>query len=432
MFARLIRRLWSAGEAGPAAADSAVSRLGDAIALQQHGEWEAALAIYRELVTLDPQNPQLLHLMASALAGAQRTDEAIDCLRGLAAGGSAPAEARLALAGLLNASGDFAGAASNAEAALASLAADPRKARLTELARDEGRKSAIMRSSFPAARRFRKARSTTAADGPINVVYFHIAARRPPHATCDGVEYPELIAMSAASARCRMPGARIVLLTDETMQFPGVAADRVIRLAAEPDEVVFERTRMQRAYAASDAFDADTIFVDSDTVFHGDARAAFSREFDLAYTVRRGFELMPFNVGVVFARSESRQAVLGYLDACIACYSRLEDVAAVRERFPEGIRRWWGDQLVPAAMVGWEHCAREIARDGCDLAEIDGALIGFLPADIFNHDADSGDFSRVDALDGKLVLHFKGARKDGMRRYVDALQANTRDAGRFL
>jgi tetratricopeptide (TPR) repeat protein len=429
MFAQLIRSLWKWGAARPGA-ETAGRRLREAVALQQSGDWDAALAIYRELVADDPGNPQLLHLMGSALAGAQRTGEAIDCLRRLAASGAAPPEARLALAGLLNGAGDFDEAASHAEAALAPLAGDPRKAPLAALARDELRKSAIMRSPCEATRRFRRARAAAAAGGPVNVVYFHVAARRSPHATCDGVDYQELIAMSAASARFCMPGARIILLTDEATQFPGLAADRVIRLPAEPDDVVFERTRMQRAYAASPAFDADTIFVDSDTVFHGDARAAFGREFDLAYTVRRGFELMPFNVGVVFARAASRNAVLGYLDACIACYARLEGVAAVRERFPEGIRRWWGDQLVPAAMVGWEHCAREIGRDGCDLAEIDGVLIGLLPADIFNRDADPADLSREGALDGSLVLHFKGARKDGMRSYVATLRTDAGDAGR--
>ena len=63
---------------------------------------------------------------------------------------------------------------------------------------------------------------------------------------------------------------------------------------------------MQRAYAASEAFNADSILVDSDVVFHGNASTAFAREFDLAYTVRAGFELMPFNVGVVFMRLASR------------------------------------------------------------------------------------------------------------------------------
>ena len=396
--------------------------------MQQRGDWLGALTIYRALLAVEPAHPQILHLLASALTGAGQTTEAIACYRRMASTGEAPAEARMALAGLLNSTGDYAEAATNAAAALAILETDPKKEKLAKVARDELSKAQIMAKSIPLVRSFRRAAGRLQAPEKINIVYFHIAAPLAPNATCEGVDYPGLIAMSAETARRRMPGARIVLMTDDATEFPGLDADLIIRRTANPDLVVFERTQMQRAYVASAAFDADSILVDSDVVFHGDARSAFTREFDLAYTVRAGFELMPFNVGVVFMRCAARTALLRYLDTCIAGYDHLDGIAAVRELYPHGIRRWWGDQLVPAAMVGWDHCARDILRDGYDLASVGDTQIGFLPPAIFNCDADAAHDANSSALSGKLVLHFKGARKDDMRHYVDSLAGQ--DAGR--
>lgn len=427
MLASLLRRF---RKNTPVAASPVldVARLSEAVAMQRRGEWEDALTAYSELLAIDPANLQVRHLMASALAGAKRSAEAIAEYRKLAAQGYAPAELRIALAGLLNATGAYSEAAVEAAAASAALGAEDTggsagKKRLADLARDEGHKAAIMATPYPALRKFRRAGTGEPATGTVNIVYFHVAAARSPHATCEGVDYPELIALSAATARARMPGARIVLLTDEHTQFPGVEADRLIRSPANADEVVYERTRMLRAYLTSDAFDADSIMVDSDTVFHGDARAAFATEFDFAYTVRRGFELMPFNVGVVFARHASRAALLPYFDACLACYEFLGNLAAVRERYPEGIRRWWGDQLVPAAMVGWVHVARDILESGMDLAEIDGTRIGFLASNIYNFDAVATDVAPEAAFAGKLILHFKGVRKEAMRHYCASLNS---------
>jgi tetratricopeptide (TPR) repeat protein len=419
MLANWLRRFRhpSAPPENPASA-----RLARAIELQKRGDWDAALAAYRELEAGEPANPQLKHLLASALEGAGRLDEAIDVYRALVQDGYAPAELRLALSGLLISAGGYAEAWEQAAAAGNSLAAEPQRDagrdKLAELALERQHKAAIMQLPYPVERSFRRGGAGAAAAGAVNIVYFHVAAPRLPHATCEGVDYSELIAMSAASARRVMPQAKIVLLTDEATQFPDLVVDRLIRQPANAQDVVYERTRMQLAYVASEAFDADSIFVDSDTLFHGDARIAFAREFDLAYTLRPGFELMPFNVGVVFARHTARDAVLRYLWLCLACYDYLDGLAPVREHYPEGIRRWWGDQLVPAALVGWEHCSRELLHDGMNLAEIGGARIGFLPAATYNFDAD--DAAGADAFEGRLILHFKGARKQAMRRYVEA------------
>lgn len=259
----------------------------------------------------------------------------------------------------------------------------------------------------------------------VNVVYFHVEPKHRPHPTCDDVDYFDLIAASIETSRRVLGGCRTILLTDESTEIPtGLPVDRTVRLPLPPEEVVRARLNAMVAFLASPLAEADTVFLDSDAVVVGDLSSVFAREFDVAFTTRSNWpnspdDLMPFNVGVMFTRGQGREAAHGFFAMCVECLDRLEQLAPIQRAFPEGIRRWWGDQIAPAAVVGWRAYQSWILPGHTDRLLVGPASVLFLPSDQYNFSID-GEVS-PEVLRSKCILHFKGRRKAAIRSCLAAV-----------
>ena len=261
----------------------------------------------------------------------------------------------------------------------------------------------------------------------LTIVFFHADTPR------DGVpfdkpDYHALLAAAIAVARHRSPQAAIVVLSDERTPFADTLnADRVVRRPLDLSQLMYERLRAQRAFLATQTDGEATLFLDTDVIVNRDPLAVFDGSFDIGLTWRHEPIDAPFNGGVIFCRNNA--AALTFFDHLIEAHHALESHRAVRARFADGIRRWWGDQLALAATIGRDAFTQ---RKGERLA-IDGTTVRLLPERTHNFVMSPATPLSVPERGNACLVHFKGARKDDFWRYVEHVlgrQAPARVAAR--
>jgi hypothetical protein len=183
------------------------------------------------------------------------------------------------------------------------------------------------------------------------------------------------------SVHATMPGVPAVQLTDErTPAVPGVQAVR--RLPTAPMAVL----RLAHQAAVTGAW----LFVDSDVVIQRDVRDVFHQQFDVALTTRNwphlklaaGFsERMPFNVGVVFSRSQAFW----------------RDAEALVRQMPDDLQHWMGDQQAICDLV---------ATGRFTLALLKGTRYNLPPA------ADADRTPATEKMERKaFIIHYKGVSR---------------------
>lgn len=240
---------------------------------------------------------------------------------------------------------------------------------------------------------------------PLHIVFFHADAETHGVAMGSAIDYIDLLTHAAAVARAKAPRAKIVLLTDADTRFPQrLQIDQLVRGDVRRDELMRARMVRQRAYL-SELDDANVLFLDSDVLVAQDPAPIFAENFDVALTYRNTVPEAPFNGGVIFARAgaDARR----FFDHALSSYAALERFPAVAARFPDGIRRWWGDQLALAAVVGWECFAK---RAG-DRLSVDGIRVRCLPDQTYNRVLDAAMPADLVDLSRTFLVHFKGDRK---------------------
>jgi tetratricopeptide (TPR) repeat protein len=281
----------------------------------------------------------------------------------------------------------------------------------------------IMEFSWPTDRKLlqpAKAGTAGAEAEALDIVYFFISSSDTPHRSGRGIDYLELLSLSAASARRSMPGVRILLLTDEATRVPDALVDEVVRYEDLPSQQVMEaRVQANARYLAQSAR-RNTILIDPGSYFLRDCRGAFGGEFDLGYTWRSDFvqskqDLMPLYGKVMFVPAGHGEAASAFLHECLKCLDALELFPAVRAAYPQGIRRWWGDQLAPAAVVGWQLLYEGVLSRKSDRASVAGATLRFFDAEQYNFPIDRRDRSE---LEGRYIVGFKGERKRAMAEFA--------------
>ncbi len=285
-------------------------------------------------------------------------------------------------------------------------------ARERDVIEDRLQRLAITEIVYPLERRGLPA-AAPAAPAAMNIVFFH-AEMDEARVPFDKPDYPSMLAAAVLAARRRAPHARVVLLTDERTAMPEhVEFDRVVRRPLDPSQLMYERMRSQRCFLASLDDGSNTVFVDADVIVNRDPAGIFDGSFDIALSWRTGPVEAPFNGGAIFARGSP--AALAFFDTMLAAYIALEHCDAIRARFPEGIRGWWGDQLAMAAVVDWN----EFARRDSDRMSIAGSVVRFLPQRKYNLVMErTTPLSVPDRLQAYLV-HFKGARKKHIWSYIE-------------
>ena len=283
--------------------------------------------------------------------------------------------------------------------------------------------SRVMQFEWPATRTALPA-STAAAhpagDAPVRVVYFYVSTPNAPHPSARQIDYLELLRASAASARRHVPGARIVLLTDTATVVPqGIGIDEVRRFDLDPEQLMVARCVATAGYLAHPGSPADTVLVDPSTYFTGDWREVYGGDYDVGLvwrsdTLRSNQDIMPVYAGVTFVQAGRGPAAARYFERLLACLDALETDAAVREAYPKGLRRWWGDQLAPAALIGWRSFYEHLLTGATDRVRVDDLELRFFSATRYY--GAPGDESEA----GACILKFKGRLKREMLAFAAA------------
>ncbi len=183
---------------------------------------------------------------------------------------------------------------------------------------------------------------------------------------------------SIMAASAKRLGYALVQMTDErTPAVPGV--DALARLPWDGERLM--TYRLQHLAALPEP----ALIVDTDVVIVRDVSAVWEHEFDVALTRRAGpaldptgvdlAEVMPYNTGVMFSRSQ-------------AFWQRCYDLC---REFPPEAQRWYGDQY-----------AVRFAAPEFKVLE--------LPVDPYNY----SPATAAEDVSGKLIVHYKGKRKEWM------------------
>jgi tetratricopeptide (TPR) repeat protein len=249
--------------------------------------------------------------------------------------------------------------------------------------------------------------STLSTSSQTAVVYFHVTqnAPHPIQSLQDGqtVDYLDILALSARTAKQRMPRSRTILLTDNDTRLPEtLGIDAVVRLPLQRAWIMYERMRAQRALVASGCVGGPVLFLDTDIIVQRDFAPVFAQDFDVGLTWRVQ-PLMPLNGGMILGTHGASANLLRFFDICLAAYDGMTALPAVRERYPFDIREFQGDQLALAAFPRWRV---PIGRPA--FATIDGVRAAFFPADDFN--ASFSPTLDPAVLQGKFAVHFKGGK----------------------
>ena len=106
--------------------------------------------------------------------------------------------------------------------------------------------------------------------------------------------------MCAATVRHHHPKATILHLTDETTP-AGEWADRALRRPWDGTPATMMYLRM--GLLADLRVSEETVYLDSDVLLCAPVDPVFAEPFEIALTIRTGHGDMPYNDGVMFARS---------------------------------------------------------------------------------------------------------------------------------
>ena len=196
----------------------------------------------------------------------------------------------------------------------------------------------------------------------IDLVAFHVDLPLVPSGVHQVIDYTTVLARSFESARLKAPGARRVLLTDETTHVPdSIPADLVMRFPLNRELVMYERMRIQALYLEQREAGRASVLMDSDVVVNRDPAPIFAEAFDVGLTWRLGSPEAPFNGGMILVAPG--EAGLAFFRMARECYDAIAVDSAITSFFPKDLRAWWGDQYALASMVGYDAYADEMERN---------------------------------------------------------------------
>ena len=252
------------------------------------------------------------------------------------------------------------------------------------------------------------------ADPPLEIVYFFMGTAGDERFG----EYCDLLSASMASARRNVPACRVVLLTDRATVLPAeVKPDEIRRYDLAPAQLMVGRFRAVEAYLAEKVGRKQPVlaaFCDPDVVVNRDLRDAFASEFDVAVAARSNFvdarlDHEPFTAGVTFVQGRDAEGPRRFFSLCLREFDAIAAWPEVVGFYPRPIHEWRGDQLVPAAIVGWRDYTEHVLAGRTDRLEVEGVVVAFLPSDPFCFTFEPS--VAAEQLAKKYVIDFKGARK---------------------
>jgi hypothetical protein len=253
-------------------------------------------------------------------------------------------------------------------------------------------------------------RQTRAA---LNIFVFHVDVPSS-HRTIEYVDvkhdhwqfdYKALTAHFVWAALAFHKNVRIYYVTHEAANVPFQHPNlTIVRLPTDNTAPMYERVRAMAGYVHSDAFAADTVFLDSDAYPNRALNGVFKRDFDIGVTYRTTPGYMPVNEGVIFCARRRLADVRRFFTAYLSTYEVLKTDAMVREYYGN-IERWRGGQLSLNAVS----LPADLSRaEGHELA---GTRIALLPCNKYNYWVTKAIPPERPTWDSKFVLHLKGDSK---------------------
>jgi hypothetical protein len=273
------------------------------------------------------------------------------------------------------------------------------------------------------ADRFNKAKKQGWA--PMNVFVYHVdmgeAGRlnyRDVAIDTSRFDYRTVLNTFVASVARWQPDARIYLVTNPGSPLEAFADDRVnvVTLDVAADRPMYERVNAMCAYVHSLAFDADTLFLDSDAFLNAPFQPYLEADYDVAVTVRAEPGLMPVNEGVIVSRVARPDNVRRFFKRYLSTYETLSCDKRIQDYYGD-IRRWRGGQLALNAVTQ----AASPYSPYRDIS-ISGIALRVMPCDPFNYSYAYDEGLSTDKLNDKVIVHLKGGRKTSL----DAWLAYTR------
>jgi hypothetical protein len=243
-------------------------------------------------------------------------------------------------------------------------------------------------------------RNVKVEGGPINVVFFHVdGAGSHPFSGGERVDYMAVLASAVAASRRALTDCAVIVLTDERSDVSGRDV-RIVRVPANPAEMMYTRMRAYRALVQSGCLTGPTLFLDTDVILNRNFAKLFDGGFDIGLTYRDDLA-MPFNEGVILAAKGNAPQTLQFFSESLALYERIATLPSVRSRYNFNVKKWRGGQLSLGALLGWYRPAANIQT-----VELRGVRYRLFPCDGYNYAVQDGD-SR-ETLASKWALHFKG------------------------
>jgi len=231
-------------------------------------------------------------------------------------------------------------------------------------------------------------------------------------------DYRQVLNIFIESVQHWHPEANIYLVSNSESEFLDLGKDnvRVVGLNVEVDKPMYERVNAMCAYVHSLAFDADTLFLDSDAFLNSEFSTALDADFDVAITTRPILELMPVNEGVIVAKKENPESVAHFFRRYLATFDALREDDLVQGYYGD-IRKWRGGQLSLNA-VSYDASPFSPYRQ----LNIHNTQVRVLPCDPYNYSWEYGQSVTEKELSEKMVIHVKGARKDALQQLLPLMK----------
>lgn len=237
-----------------------------------------------------------------------------------------------------------------------------------------------------------------------DVVWFHVDKQggNPYHRK--SVSYQDMLRWSISSVRREMPQARCVLLTSTNTVVPD-GFDAVLKADMQDQPLMLANVAAQSSFIEVTKAER-VLFIDSDILlqrsFDGPFMVMESLQADLGVTFRTNMPLMPYNYGVILARPSVLTRMF---------FRELH--ARVKKMNPE-LQDWYANQVALAESLGRRDLLQALREDNT-VIQIGALRCLLFTCDLYNFTPEQ----ESDITPEKFALHFKGNRKELMKRIAE-------------
>lgn len=204
-----------------------------------------------------------------------------------------------------------------------------------------------------------------------------------------------------------------VVLTDMKTDLSGLDGDiEVYRTVLDPESIMFSRLIAQLDYVRTQNLQSNIVLIDSDMLVNGDLEHIFDDDFAVGLTYRYIEEVkdMPINGGIIFLSEKSKKEGIAFLEKVYNIY---------QDKYLEKYESWWGDQYALIEAIGYENFVQRTSN----IISCDQTDIKLLDCEQYNFSPDVYPYSIAREFKEKIILHFRGTRKEIMPLYWKAYLA---------